>query len=89
MTTLWPKGWRVCGFTARARPYYHEEVGLNSRLDAIQAAVLRVHLRHLEECIEDRRRIADRYKMLFAGELRSSSPFPMKHPAITTPIISM
>ncbi len=46
--------------------YYHDEVGLNSRLDAIQAAVLRVHLRHLDECIEERRLIADRYKMLFA-----------------------
>ncbi len=46
--------------------YFHDEIGLNSRLDAIQAAVLRVHLRHLDECIEERRLIADRYKMLFA-----------------------
>ncbi len=46
--------------------YYHDEVGLNSRLDAIQAAVLRVHLRHLDECVEERRRVADRYRMLFA-----------------------
>lgn len=47
--------------------YFHDEVGLNSRLDALQAAILRVHLRHLDECIEERRRIADRYRMLFAG----------------------
>lgn len=46
--------------------YYHDEVGLNSRLDEIQAAVLRVHLRHLDECFEERRLIADRYRMLFA-----------------------
>ena len=46
--------------------YYHDEVGLNSRLDALQAAVLRVHLRHLQECLEERRRAADRYKMFFA-----------------------
>ena len=46
--------------------YFHDEVGLNSRLDALQAAILRVHLRHLDECIEERRRIADRYRMLFA-----------------------
>lgn len=61
--------------------YYHEEVGLNSRLDAIQAAVLRVHLRHLEECIEDRRRIADRYKMLFAErELQEFITIPYETP---------
>lgn len=46
--------------------YFHDEVGLNSRLDALQAAILRVHLRHLDECLEERRRIADRYRMLFA-----------------------
>ena len=46
--------------------YYHDEVGLNSRLDALQAAVLRVHLRHLDRWIEDRRAAADRYRMLFA-----------------------
>lgn len=46
--------------------YYHDEVGLNSRLDAIQAAVLRVHLRHLDQWIEERRLVADRYKLFFA-----------------------
>ena len=47
-------------------PYIHEEVGLNSRLDALQAAVLRVKLRHLDEWNEERRLVADRYKTLFA-----------------------
>lgn len=46
--------------------YLHEEMGLNSRLDSIQAAVLRVRLRHLEEWNEERRLIADRYGMLLA-----------------------
>ncbi len=46
--------------------YIHEEVGLNSRLDAIQAAVLRVKLHHLDEWNEERRLVADRYKTLFA-----------------------
>ena len=46
--------------------YFHDEVGLNSRLDAIQAAVLRVHLRHLDQWIEERRLVADRYRLLFA-----------------------
>ena len=45
--------------------YFHDEVGLNSRLDAIQAAILDVKLRHLEEWNAERRGIADRYRMLF------------------------
>ena len=46
--------------------YYHDEVGINSRLDAIQAAILRVRLRHLEEWNEERRIVAERYLVLFA-----------------------
>ncbi len=41
--------------------YYHEEFGWNSRLDALQAAVLRVKLRHLHEWNDQRRAIASRY----------------------------
>ena len=46
--------------------YFHEEIGINSRLDAIQAAILRVRLRHLEEWNEERRIVAERYMLLFA-----------------------
>ena len=48
------------------KTYYHEEIGINSRLDALQAAILRVRLRHLEEWNEERRIVAERYKLLFA-----------------------
>ncbi len=48
------------------KTYFHDEVGLNSRLDSLQAAVLRVKLRHLEEWNEERRIVADRYRLLFA-----------------------
>jgi dTDP-4-amino-4,6-dideoxygalactose transaminase len=41
--------------------YHHDELGLNSRLDEMQAAILRVKLRHLEAWIEQRRAIAARY----------------------------
>ena len=45
--------------------YYHDEVGINSRLDAIQAAILDIKLSRLEAWNEERRKIADYYKLLF------------------------
>ena len=47
--------------------YHHHEVGFNSRLDAFQAAVLRVKLRHLDAWTSLRREAADRYQGLFAS----------------------
>lgn len=48
-----------------AGQYEHVEVGMNSRLDALQAAVLRVKLRHLEQWTAARQRNARRYGELF------------------------
>jgi dTDP-4-amino-4,6-dideoxygalactose transaminase len=48
-------------------PYRHETVGYNSRLDELQAAVLRVKLRHLARWNERRRAIATAYRRLLAG----------------------
>lgn len=53
--------------------YYHEVLGFNSRLDTLQAAILRVKLRYLEQWQEQRRRIARRYNELLAD------------PPVTTP----
>jgi dTDP-4-amino-4,6-dideoxygalactose transaminase len=47
------------------RRYYHDEVGWNTRLDTIQAAILEVKLRYLPEWNRRRREIAARYDKLF------------------------
>ncbi len=47
--------------------YHHEMVGTNSRLDALQAAVLRVKLSHLDEWTAVRRENACRYEGMLAG----------------------
>ncbi len=54
---------RVHGSRVR---YLHEAVGINSRLDALQAAILHVKLKYLDQWTEGRRRNAERYQELFA-----------------------
>ncbi|MCK9167999.1 MAG: DegT/DnrJ/EryC1/StrS family aminotransferase [Bacteroidales bacterium] len=62
------------GMTVR---YYHDYVGVNSRLDSLQAAVLRVKLNYLDEYTAQRQRAADYYNRAFADNAK-----------ITTPVIS-
>jgi len=45
--------------------YYHDKVGVNSRLDSIQAAILNVKLKHLDEYNNARRKAADFYDNAF------------------------
>ena len=56
--------------------YYHRLVGVNSRLDALQAAVLRVKLKYLDSWSEKRKTNADRYRDLFSdrGLVSPSGP---------------
>lgn len=55
--------------------YYHDYVGVNSRLDSIQAAVLKVKLGYLDQYIKARRKAADFYDKAFAN-----------HPKLKTPV---
>lgn len=48
----------------RAGGYYHEAIGVNSRLDALQAAILQVKLRYLDTWNQQRRAVADHYHHL-------------------------
>ncbi|HEX5581467.1 MAG TPA: DegT/DnrJ/EryC1/StrS family aminotransferase, partial [Gemmatimonadaceae bacterium] len=57
------------------RTYYHEEVGFNSRLDALQAAVLLAKLPHLASWSEARRANARHYDAAFADVPELVTPF--------------
>ena len=54
--------------------YYHDEVGVNSRLDSIQAAVLRKKLPLLDSYNEARRKAADYYDEAFSGQENILTP---------------
>jgi dTDP-4-amino-4,6-dideoxygalactose transaminase len=56
------------------RRYHHDEVGWNSRLDAIQAAILTVKLRHLPHWNQQRRTLAARYDQLFREANLAAAP---------------
>lgn len=55
--------------------YYHEMVGCNSRLDTIQAAILRIKLRHLDEYCYARRKAADYYDKAFKNHTKIATPY--------------
>ncbi|MBP1651801.1 MAG: DegT/DnrJ/EryC1/StrS aminotransferase, partial [Bacteroidetes bacterium] len=58
----------------QSQRYYHDVVGINSRLDTLQAVVLNIKLPLLDEYIKARRAVADAYDAAFAN-----------HPKITVP----
>ncbi len=63
----------------QAERYYHERVGVNSRLDSIQAAILDIKLRHLDEYCDARRRAADAYDAAFADVAELATPVRAAH----------
>lgn len=65
---------RMVANHGQEKKYYHDVVGCNSRLDTVQAAVLNIKLRYLDDYIAARIKAADFYDKAFAN-----------HPKITTP----
>lgn len=59
--------------------YHHDDIGINSRLDTIQAAILRVKLKHLSRFNEARRAVADQYDKAFSGCSSLSVPERMSY----------
>ena len=60
---------RVLRAHGMRRRYYHDEIGWNSRLDSLQAAILEVKLRYLPKWNQRRRDLAARYDQLFLDAL--------------------
>jgi UDP-2-acetamido-2-deoxy-ribo-hexuluronate aminotransferase len=65
---------RMIANHGQKKKYYHDSIGVNSRLDTLQAAILRVKLQHLDRYSASRNEVADRYDKAFVN-----------HPNIKTP----
>jgi dTDP-4-amino-4,6-dideoxygalactose transaminase len=66
---------RMIASHGQSKRYYHDVVGCNSRLDAMQAAILDIKLKHLDEYIAARQKAADYYDAAFAGNSKITVPF--------------
>jgi UDP-2-acetamido-2-deoxy-ribo-hexuluronate aminotransferase len=59
----------------QSKKYYHDVVGCNSRLDALQAAILNIKLPLLDSYIDARIKAADFYDKAFAGNEKITTPY--------------
>jgi dTDP-4-amino-4,6-dideoxygalactose transaminase len=70
---------RVLRFGGQTRTYFHEDAaGMNSRLDELQAAILRAKLTHLEAWTEERRRLAAHYLAGLSGLANGGIELPRR-----------
>lgn len=69
---------RMIASHGQSKKYYHDVVGCNSRLDTMQAVILDIKLKHLDEYIAARRKAADYYDAAFAGNPKIETPFRAK-----------
>jgi len=70
---------RMIAHHGQSVQYVHDVLGVNSRLDTIQAAVLKVKLKHLDEYASARNKAADYYDNAFANHPKLKTPVRAKN----------
>lgn len=70
---------RMIANHGQKRRYYHEMIGVNSRLDSIQAAVLDIKLKHLNDYNQARRKVAHTYNEAFASVSSLITPLEVNY----------
>ncbi|MDO8999340.1 MAG: DegT/DnrJ/EryC1/StrS family aminotransferase [Bacteroidota bacterium] len=73
------KKMRMIAHHGQSVQYVHDVLGVNSRLDTIQAAVLKVKLKHLDEYAAARNLVADYYDKAFANNSKLKTPIRVKN----------
>lgn len=66
---------RMVANHGQSKKYYHDMVGCNSRLDTIQAAILDIKLKYLDNFIAERRRVADYYDQALGSHEAIKVPY--------------
>ncbi len=69
------KKMRMIANHGQSKRYYHDIIGVNSRLDSIQAAILQVKLKYLDEYIKARQKVANYYDEAFKKIDSIETPF--------------
>ena len=70
---------RIIANHGQSKQYFHSIIGVNSRLDSIQAAILNIKLKHLDEYCAARRNVAAFYNKAFADIAELQTPVREKH----------
>lgn len=73
------KSMRMIANHGQSVQYYHDSIGVNSRLDSIQAAILRIKLRSLDGYAAARNFAANYYDKAFAGNAKITTPARAKN----------
>ena len=66
---------RMIANHGQEKKYYHDLIGVNSRLDTLQAAILQVKLNHLDRFTEERQKVAAFYDRAFKGNSHFDIPY--------------